>query len=112
MPAQVYVDALFGVGLSRKVSGVYRAAIEEWNEHKKKCGAYGVAVDICSGLDAKSGQVLGAYVKADVQITFGYGKVGQFLYPGASLSDQTITCDIGMPNEAVYHVDGFPFNCS
>ena len=42
---------------------------------------------------------------------FGYGKVGQFLYPGASLSDQTITCDIGMPNEAVYHVDGFPFNC-
>lgn len=111
VPAQVYVDALFGVGLSRKVSGVYRAAIEEWNEHKKKCGAYGVAVDICSGLDAKSGQVLGAYVKADVQITFGYGKVGQFLYPGASLSDQTITCDIGMPNEAVYHVDGFPFNC-
>lgn len=62
------------------MSGVYRAAIEEWNEHKKKCGAYGVAVDICSGLDAKSGQVLGAYVKADVQITFGYGKVGQFLY--------------------------------
>ena len=60
----------FGVGLSRKVSGVYRAAIEEWNEHKKKCGAYGVAVDICSGLDAKSGQMLGACVKADVQITF------------------------------------------
>lgn len=111
VPAQVYVDALFGVGLSRKVSGVYRAAIEEWNEHKKKCGAYGVAVDICSGLDAKSGQMLGACVKADVQITFGYGKVGQFLYPGASLSDQTIICDIGMPNEAVYHVDGFPFNC-
>ena len=111
VPAQVYVDALFGVGLSRKVSGVYRVAIEEWNEHKKKCGAYGVAVDICSGLDAKSGQMLGACVKADVQITFGYGKVGQFLYPGASLSDQTIICDIGMPNEAVYHVDGFPFNC-
>ena len=111
VPAQVYVDALFGVGLSRKVSGFYRAAIEEWNEHKKKCGAYGVAVDICSGLDAKSGQMLGACVKADVQITFGYGKVGQFMYPGASLSDQTIICDIGMPNEAVYHVDGFPFNC-
>ena len=37
VPAQVYVDALFGVGLSRKVSGVYRAAIEEWNEHKKRC---------------------------------------------------------------------------
>lgn len=55
--------------------------------------------------------MLGACVKADVQITFGYGKVGQFLYPGASLSDQTIICDIGMPNDAVYHIDGLPFNC-
>ena len=36
VPAQVYVDALFGVGLSRKVSGVYRAAIEEWKRNIKK----------------------------------------------------------------------------
>ena len=107
--ADVYVDALFGIGLSREVTGVYRAAIEEWNAHKKECGAYGVAVDICSGLDARSGQVLGACIQADVQITFGYGKVGQFVYPGAAAAQKTIVCDIGFPREAVCHIEGLPF---
>lgn len=107
--ANVYVDALFGIGLSREVTGVYRAAIEQWNIHKEAYGAYGVAVDICSGLDAKTGQILGACIEADVQITFGYGKLGQFLYPGAEVAKKTIVSDIGFPREAVDHIEGEPF---
>ena len=107
--ADVYVDALFGVGLNREVTGVLRAAIEAWNTKKKEYGAYGVAVDICSGLDAGSGQILGACIEADVQITFGYRKVGQFVYPGASMAKKTIVCDIGFPEEAYRHIDGLPF---
>lgn len=107
--ADVYVDALFGIGLSREVTGVYRTAIEQWNAHKEAYGAYGVAVDICSGLDAKTGQILGACIEADVQITFGYGKLGQFLYPGAEVAKKTIVSDIGFPREAVDHIEGKPF---
>lgn len=107
--ADVYIDALFGIGLAREVTGVYRAAIEEWNIRRAECGAYGVAVDICSGLDAGSGQMLGACIQADVQITFGYGKVGQYLYPGAAAAKKTMICDIGFPKEAIHHIDGLPF---
>ena len=88
---------------------MYCAAIEAWNAHKKECGAYGVAIDICSGLDAKSGQVLGTCIQADVQITFGYGKVGQFVYLGASVAKKMIVCDIGFPREAICHIEGMPF---
>ncbi len=107
--ADVYVDALFGIGLTREVTGIYRTAIEEWNTHKKECGAYGVAVDICSGVDAGSGKILGACIQADVQITFGYGKVGQFVYPGAAAAKKTLICDIGFPKEAISHIDGQSF---
>jgi ADP-dependent NAD(P)H-hydrate dehydratase / NAD(P)H-hydrate epimerase len=107
--ADVYIDALFGIGLAREVTGVYRAAIEEWNTRRAECGAYGVAVDICSGVDAGSGQMLGACIQADVQITFGYGKVGQFVYPGAAVAKKTMICDIGFPKEAIHHIDGAPF---
>ncbi len=107
--ADVYVDALFGIGLSREVTGIYRAAIEEWNTHREACGAYGVAVDICSGLDAGSGQVLGTCIQANVQITFGYGKIGQFVYPGAAAAKKTVICDIGLPTEAIHHIEGMPF---
>ncbi len=107
--ADVYIDALFGIGLAREVTGVYRAAIEEWNIRRAECGAYGVAVDICSGLDAGSGQMLGACIQADVQITFGYGKIGQFVYPGAAAAKKTMICDIGFPKEAIHHIDGLPF---
>ena len=109
LAADIYVDALFGIGLTREVTGIYRTAIEEWNTHKKECGAYGVAIDTCSGVDAGSGQILGACIQADVQITFGYGKVGQFLYPGAAAAKKTLICDIGFPKEAICHIDGQPF---
>ena len=109
--ADVYVDALFGIGLSREVTGVYRAAIEQWNIHKEQFGAYGVAVDICSGLDAKTGQVLGVCIEADLQITFGYGKLGQFLYPGTEIAKKTIVADIGFPRNAADHIEGMPSLC-
>lgn len=107
--ADVYVDALFGIGLAREVTGIYRVAIEAWNTRRAECGAYGVAVDICSGLDAGSGQTLGACIEADVQITFGYGKLGQYLYPGAAAAKKTIICDIGFPKEAIHHIEGISF---
>ena len=109
--ADVYVDALFGVGLCREVTGIYREAIEEWNAHKERFGAYGVAVDICSGVDAGSGRVLGACIRADVQITFGYAKIGQFLYPGADAAKETIVCDIGFPAQAIDHIGGASVCC-
>jgi NAD(P)H-hydrate epimerase len=75
--ADVVVDALLGIGLTRAVQGEWRAAIESINQ----CGKPVLAVDIPSGLDAASGAVLGAAVRAAVTVSFIGLKAG--LYTGA-----------------------------
>lgn len=109
--AAVYVDALFGVGLDREVTGNYADAIELWNRRRLQCRAYGVSVDICSGVDAGTGAVLGTCVRPDVQITFGWEKAGQYLYPGAAAAGKTILCDIGFPEQALEHIGGDSLLC-
>ncbi|MEN6594612.1 MAG: NAD(P)H-hydrate dehydratase [Clostridiaceae bacterium] len=82
----VIVDAMFGTGLSRPLSGTYRDAVEQIN----KSGKPVVAVDIPSGVDATTGAVLGAAVKADVTVTFEFFKRGQLLFPGRGLCGDVI----------------------
>jgi len=70
------VDALFGTGLKREVTCHFAAAIECLN--RADCPV--VSVDIPSGLDSDSGQVLGCCVRADLTMTYGLAKVGQFIF--------------------------------
>lgn len=87
----VLIDALFGVGLSREVTGLHAAAIEAVN----KSGAYVVAVDIASGVHADTGAVLGCAVRADETVTFQCAKPGHFLYPGRELTGRLTVKEIG-----------------
>ena len=91
------IDALFGVGLSREVSGVYADWIREIN--LARVPVY--AADIPSGIDATTGAVLGCAVKADVTVTFGDLLKGLVLYPGAGYAGKVKVCDIGFPEEAL-----------
>jgi len=100
--ADVLVDGLFGIGLSREVSGVYRELIEEAD----KSGAYKIAVDIASGLSADTGQVMGAAIHVDETVTFGYRKVGHVLHPGRAYSGEVHVCDIGFLSLEDAQIDG------
>ncbi|MCF0131326.1 MAG: NAD(P)H-hydrate dehydratase [Pseudobutyrivibrio sp.] len=71
----VIVDALFGIGLSREVTGEYAKAIQWINQSK----SYVVSVDMPSGYCADTGRELGVGVHADVTVTFSYKKRGQLL---------------------------------
>src|SRR5581483_523068 len=73
-PADVYVDALFGTGLSRPLEGEARTLIERVNA----LGSPVLAIDVPSGLDADTGAVLGAAVRASATITFVAHKRGLF----------------------------------
>jgi len=56
-----------------------------------------VAVDVPSGLNSDTGSVDPATLPADVTVTLGFPKVGQFLFPGAALVGELIVADIGIP---------------
>ncbi len=77
--AGIIIDGLLGTGLSSEVRGLYRSAIESINAAS---GAMVVAVDIPSGIDATTGAVLGAAVKAHLTCTFGLAKKGLVVHPG------------------------------
>lgn len=89
-----HVDGILGVGLSSPLSGLYKEVVDFINEASKKR----VALDISTGLDANTGHILGAAVKADMTLTFGLPKVGQAVYPGVDFTGELRTLDIGWPD--------------
>ena len=95
----VVVDALFGTGLARPVSGPAADAIRTINR-ARAAHAIVVAVDLPSGLDADTGQILGSAVRADVTATVGLPKLGLVLEPGRSLAGHVQVLRIGIADEA------------
>ncbi|MBQ9885967.1 MAG: NAD(P)H-hydrate dehydratase [Lachnospiraceae bacterium] len=87
----ICVDAIFGIGLSRTPMGEYYDAIEYIN--MSEC--FVAAVDIPSGISADTGMLYGVAVRADITVTFGYGKLGMTLYPAAQYCGEIIIKDIG-----------------
>jgi NAD(P)H-hydrate repair Nnr-like enzyme with NAD(P)H-hydrate epimerase domain len=59
-------------------------------------GARIIAVDIPSGINADSGQALGAAVHADATVTFARNKLGMTLEPGHTQAGQLTIADIGI----------------
>jgi len=95
--AQLVVDALFGSGLGRDLVGAARQVIEEINRQNMIC----VAVDLPSGVNGDSGQILGAAAKAALSVTFCRRKAGHILLPGRELAGEIVTADIGITDEVV-----------
>ncbi len=94
----VVVDGVFGVGLSRAVSGKYAEVIETLN----RTSGMKVAIDIPSGICGTTGAVLGCAFKADMTVTFGFVKRGLVLYPGAEYAGEVRTAKIGIDEHAFF----------
>lgn len=100
------VDAIFGIGLSRDVAGVYRDIIENINQAKEAAPHIKVvSVDIPSGISADNGKVMGTAVKADETVTFGYNKLGMVMFPGAEYAGNVTVADIGFAKKYSYEED-------
>lgn len=90
----IIVDGIFGTGLSRAPEGIFEEAIRRINESSAKV----FAVDIPSGIDGATGQVLSCAVRADVTVTFQWAKYGHFLYPAPHYVGKPVIADIGIPD--------------
>jgi ADP-dependent NAD(P)H-hydrate dehydratase / NAD(P)H-hydrate epimerase len=78
---ELWVDAIYGTGLSRLPQGASQALIERINAS----GVPILALDIPSGMNADSGYALGACINADHTLSFIAAKRG--LYTGSARED-------------------------
>ena len=114
------VDALFGFGLSRDLTGIFADVVALINERRygenevpealaavsrqrvwfkpvEESGCVVISCDFPSGVNGNTGQIMGCAVKADVTVTFSCAKPGLFTPPGAMYSRRVKVVDIGIP---------------
>jgi ADP-dependent NAD(P)H-hydrate dehydratase / NAD(P)H-hydrate epimerase len=87
------IDAILGTGLDRPVTGLAAEIIVMINKSKKKV----LSLDIPSGVNGNSGEVMGTAVRADYTATFGLPKIGNMFYPGYELCGQIFVSHISFP---------------
>ncbi|MEM2412564.1 MAG: NAD(P)H-hydrate dehydratase [Candidatus Bathyarchaeia archaeon] len=91
--ADVIVDALLGTG----TKGMLRPPIKQLVEKINALNAFKVAVDVPTGIDSDTGEVLGVAVKANLTVTFYKNKAG--LEKAGEYAGEVIIRDIGLPAE-------------
>ncbi|OGQ86388.1 MAG: hypothetical protein A2512_05465 [Deltaproteobacteria bacterium RIFOXYD12_FULL_56_24] len=98
--SDLLVDAIFGTGLRREITGVFAAVIKCLNASHLPV----VAVDIPSGLAGDSGLSQGVSVRAQLTCTYGLPKFAQVEPPGKEQVGRLEVVDIGIPATVVERV--------
>lgn len=100
--ADVIVDCLFGIGFHGETKGIYCEIFEAINNSSAKV----VAVDVPSGTDATTGQVVNLAVHADCTVAISTLKYSHVLPPANGCCGKVKTVNIGIPEEAYRMVSG------
>lgn len=93
----VVIDAVFGVGLSREIENPWKN-IFQWVNKKSKLA---ISLDIPSGLEATTGNVLGEAIRADHTLVVKPFKSGLFLNAGPVTAGKLHKIDLRFPKEIV-----------
>lgn len=93
----VVVDAVFGTGLARNLEGRFYDVISMLNQKK----ARKVSIDIPSGIQDTTGEIMGIAFQADMTVAIAFIKRGLVFYPGHLYAGKIVTGQIGIPEEAL-----------
>ncbi|HEY6322461.1 MAG TPA: NAD(P)H-hydrate dehydratase [Thermoanaerobaculia bacterium] len=96
------IDALFGTGLARPLTGWFARLVEGLNEVPRPR----VAVDIPSGLAGSSAEPPGPHLLADLTVTFAAPKVAHVFPPAADAAGELVVTDLGFPRRLVDEAAG------
>ncbi|MEH6455342.1 MAG: NAD(P)H-hydrate dehydratase [Cocleimonas sp.] len=103
---ELIVDAIFGTGLDRNISGDYLTAIEAINNKTKvQLITKIIAIDIPSGLGADSGAIFGNCVTADLTVTFVGLKRGLFTGQAKNHVGKIAFNALSIPTEAYQQLE-------
>lgn len=96
------VDALFGTGLARPLTGYFAAVIEGFNRLRIPR----IAVDLPSGLNGSSPEIMGPHAQVDLTVTFAAPKLPHCFLPAADAVGEVVVADLGIPGELVERAGG------
>ena len=88
----VVIDCLFGIGLNRKVKGMYKNIIKKVNNSKQHI----ISIDIPSGINGNNGKIMGEAIKANSTYTLHAKKIGLTINSGMKYSGKISIIDIGI----------------
>jgi hydroxyethylthiazole kinase-like uncharacterized protein yjeF len=91
------VDALLGTGVSKPVEGLYAQVIGLINQS----GLLVLSIDVPSGVNGSTGEIMGTAVHADLTVTMALPKIGLFFYPGKACTGGFRVIDIGIPDAVI-----------
>lgn len=94
------IDALFGIGLKRPLEGMARELVSAINARNLAC----VAVDLPSGLDGDTGEVLGAAPRCEMTVTFFRPKTGHLSLAGRACCGDIRVAEIGVPRGVLHQI--------
>ena len=100
--ADLIVDALFGTGLTRPLTGLAETIVADVNATARPV----VSIDLPSGLSADSIEVVGPAIDATLTVTIAAPKLALVLPPAERLAGTLVIADIGIPQRVLDDVDG------
>lgn len=87
--ASLIIDAIFGVGLDRPITGNYLTVINAINQTTAPV----LAVDVPSGMNTDTGEIMGAAVQANMTVTMAFNKQGLTTASGQQLAGEVVIAD-------------------
>ncbi|WP_091937354.1 NAD(P)H-hydrate dehydratase [Propionivibrio dicarboxylicus] len=95
------IDGLFGIGLTRDITGPYAGLIDSANALADRDGCPLLALDCPSGLDADTGVVRGAVIRASHTLSFIAAKPGLFTGDGPDCCGNCRVAALDLDAEAI-----------
>ena len=97
----IIIDGLLGTGFSGAIKHPYK----KWIETVNSSGYPVISIDIPSGMDGTTGDVLDMAIIADLTVTIGLPKRGLFIKDGPAHVGLLKVVDIGIPSEFVAKIN-------